>query len=80
MPISIRNPRVEELARELALKRKMTMTEVIVDSLEVATKMEEDKRPLRERLLDIVEDLHRISKPGGHTMTKEEIDRMWGHE
>jgi hypothetical protein len=82
MALSIRNPRVEELARELAIKRKTTMTDVIVKALEKDAKAEADAdtRPLREQLKGLVEDFKRKGKPGGHVMTKEEIDRMWGHE
>ena len=82
MALSIRKPRVEELARELAEKRKTTMTDVIEKALEKEAKAEAeaDKRPLHERLKELADRLKRKGKPGGHVMTKEEIDRMWGHE
>jgi antitoxin VapB len=80
MPMSIRSPRVEQLTRSLAKKRKTTMTNVLLQALENETRREKEKRPLRERIKDIADDLQKISKPGGHMMTKEEIDRMWGHE
>ena len=82
MALSIRNPRVEELARELARKRKTTMTDVIAKALEKDAKAEAeaDTRPLYEQVKEIADRLKRKGKPGGHMMTKEEIDRMWGHE
>jgi hypothetical protein len=82
MALSIRKPRVEELARDLAAKRKTTMTDIIEKALEKEAKAESeaDTRPLHERLKDIADRLERKGKPGGHMMTKEEIDRMWGHE
>jgi antitoxin VapB len=82
MALSIRNPRVEELARDLAAKRKTTMTDVIEKALEKETKAEAeaDTRPLYEQVKEIADRLKRKGKPGGHMMTKEEIDRMWGHE
>jgi antitoxin VapB len=80
MPISIRNPRVEELARELAQKRNMTMTEVIVQALENEANKKTDNRPLREQLKELSDEFKRKGKPGGHIMTKDEIDKMWGHE
>ncbi len=82
MALSIRNPRVEELARELAIKRKTTMTDVIVTALEKEAEAEakSDMRPLRIQLKELAEEFKRKGKPGGHIMTKEEIDRMWGHE
>lgn len=36
MAISIRNPRVERLARDLAQRKGSTMTEVIVEALEAS--------------------------------------------
>lgn len=84
MALSIRNPRVEQLARDLAQKRKTTMTDVIVKALERDMKMEAesgaDNRPLHEQLKEIADRLKRKGKPGGHMMTKQEIDRMWGDE
>jgi hypothetical protein len=82
MALSIRKPRVEELARELAAKRKTTMTDVIEKALEKEAKAEAeaDARPLYEKVKEIADRLKRKGKPGGHRMTKEEIDRMWGHE
>ena len=82
MALSIRKPRVEELARELAAKRKTTMTDVIEKALEKEAKAEAetDRRPLYEKVKEIADRLKRKGKPGGHVMTKEEIDRMWGHE
>jgi hypothetical protein len=82
MALSIRKPSVEEMARALANKRKTTMTDVIEKALqkEIRAEAKADTRPLRERLKDIADRLERKGKPGGHMMTKEEIDRMWGHE
>ncbi len=80
MPMSIRSPRVEELTRSLAKKRNTTMTNVLLQALENETEREKEKKSRAVRLKEIVDDLHRISKPGGHMMTKEEIDEMWGHE
>jgi hypothetical protein len=82
MALSIRNPRVVELARELAIKRKTTMTDVIVKALEKDAKAEAqaDTRSLHEQLKEMAEEFKRKGKPGGHIMTKDEIDRMWGHE
>jgi hypothetical protein len=80
MPMSIRSPRVEKLTRSLAKKRKTTMTNVLLQALENETARENNKRKLPAHIQEIVDDLKRISKPGGHLMTKDEIDKMWGHE
>ena len=47
MGISIRDPEVGELARELAKLRKTNMTEAIAHALRSELKRERDKRPLR---------------------------------
>ena len=53
MGISIRDPEVGELARELANLRKTNMTEAIAHALRSELKRERDKRPLRERLAEL---------------------------
>jgi antitoxin VapB len=80
MNLQIRNPRAYELARELAKKRKVSMTDVVIRALEAELRKEEDAHSLRERVRPIIDDLKRLSKPGGRDLTKDEIDAMWGHE
>ena len=54
MAISIRNPRVERLARDLAHRKGSTMTEVIVEALEASLASHDEKRvPLRSALAKI---------------------------
>ncbi len=79
MNLQIRNPRARELAEQLAEKRKVSMTEAVIDALE-AELARQKKAPLAERVAKIVEELHKKGKPGGRDMTKDEIDAMWGHE
>jgi hypothetical protein len=76
--ISIRNPEVGELARELARLRKTNMTEAIGHALRSELKRERDKRPLEERLEDLANETVAMARPGGHVMTKDEIDELWG--
>jgi antitoxin VapB len=78
MGISIRDPEVGELARELARLRKTNMTEAIAHALRSELKRERDKRPLVDRLEDLANETMAMAKPGGHVMTKEEIDELWG--
>ncbi len=78
MAISIRNPEVGELARKLAELRKTNMTEAITHALRSELKRERDKRPLEDRLEDLANETMAMAKPGGHVMTKEEIDELWG--
>jgi antitoxin VapB len=76
--ISIRDPEVGELARELARLRKTNMTEAIGHALRSELKRERDKRPLEERLEDLANETVAMARPGGHVMTKDEIDELWG--
>jgi antitoxin VapB len=78
MGISIRDPEVAELARELARLRKTNMTEAIAHALRTELKRERDKRPLAERLEELADETLAMGRPGGHVMTKDEIDDLWG--
>ena len=74
MGISIRDPEVCELAR----LRKTNVTEAIGHALRSELKRERDKRPLEDRLEDLANETVAIARPGGHVMTKDEIDELWG--
>jgi antitoxin VapB len=78
MGISIRDPEVGKLARELARLRKTNMTEAIAHALRSELKRERDKRPLEQRLEDLANETVAMARPGGHVMTKDEIDELWG--
>jgi len=78
MGISIRDPEVGELARELARLRKTNMTEAIAHALRSELKRERDKRPLAERLEELADETLAMARPGGHVMSKDEIDDLWG--
>jgi antitoxin VapB len=78
MPISIRDPRAAELARDLARRRGTTMTEAIITALEAEIERERKRAPLGARLAMIADDLAAQAKPGGRRMTKDEIDALWG--
>jgi len=78
MGISIRDPEVGELARKLADLRKTNMTEAIAHALRSELKRERDKRPLRERLAELVARARAEAGPNPREVTKEDIDAMWG--
>ena len=78
MSISIRDPEVGDLARELANLRKTNMTEAIAHALRAELKRERDKKPLHERLEELADETLAMGRPGGHVMTKDEIDDLWG--
>jgi hypothetical protein len=78
MGISIRDPEVGQLARELARLRKTNMTEAIAHALRAELERERAKRPLAERLEELADETIAMGRPGGHVMTKDEIDDLWG--
>ncbi|BCH26683.1 hypothetical protein MesoLjLc_65880 [Mesorhizobium sp. L-8-10] len=80
MNLQIRDPRAHELARRLAAKRKISMTEAVIEALQAELKREDVGTPLAERLAALADDLMaKAGKGGGRDMSKDEIDEMWGH-
>jgi antitoxin VapB len=80
MNLQIRDPRAHELARKLAEKRGVSMTEAVIEALEARLGNDgREEKPLAERLSEIAERLKAQAGPGGRDMTKDEIDEMWGH-
>jgi antitoxin VapB len=78
MGISIRDPEVGKLARELAALRKTNMTEAIVHALRSELKRERDRRPLADRLEELAQKLEAEAGPNPREVTKRDIDAMWG--
>lgn len=79
MNLQIRDPRAHELARKLAAKRKVSMTEAVIEALEAELKRERARTPLAARLAALANDLKARAGEGGRDMSKGEIDEMWGH-
>ncbi|CEJ11320.1 -like transcription factor [bacterium YEK0313] len=79
MTLQIRNDRARKLARKLADKRQVTMTEAVIQALEGELRREAEKEPLVVRLRRISDELAAKANPGGRVLTKDEIDDMWGH-
>lgn len=79
MTLQIRDPRARELAKKLAEKRKITMTDAVIQALEGEWRRETDKEPLAARVKRIADDLAGKAGPNRRTMSKDEIDAMWGH-
>ena len=76
--LQIRDNRARELAQKLAAKRKVTMTEAVIQTLEAELRREAERNPWHP-VKRIATDLAAQGKPGGRAMTKDEIDEMWGH-
>ncbi|MBZ9796824.1 type II toxin-antitoxin system VapB family antitoxin [Mesorhizobium sp. ES1-4] len=79
MNLQIRDPRARELAQRLAAKRKISMTEAVIEALESELKRQSGHIPLAKRLAAIADDLKAKAGHGGRPVSKDEIDDMWGH-
>nr|WP_245276136.1 type II toxin-antitoxin system VapB family antitoxin [Mesorhizobium sp. LNHC220B00] len=55
MNLQIRDPRARELAQRLAAKRKISMTEAVIEALESELKRESGRAPLARRLAAIAD-------------------------
>jgi antitoxin VapB len=78
MGISIRDPKVGQLARELARLRGTNMTEAIAHAVRSEIERERRKKPLVERLRQLAEETAAMAGPNPREVTKEEIDDLWG--
>lgn len=79
MNLQIRDPRARELARQLADKRNISMTEAVIEALESELRRHRKQAPLAERLAAISGDFKSKAGSGGKTLSKDEVDGMWGH-
>lgn len=75
MALSIRNPKVEKLARAVAAQYGTSMTEVVGLALEEYAK--KSKPNLAEIARKIADDLKRDTPGGGRKLTKDEINAEW---
>jgi antitoxin VapB len=78
LALNIRDERAATLARRLADRKGVSMTEAVIAALESALLRQE--RPLPERLADIAADAKRLSDPRRFRPAgKRDIDAAWGH-
>lgn len=80
MNLRIENPRAYELAKKLAEQRNVSVDEAVIDALEGTLERAEQQKAVADRAQAIVDDLWSKRGPNGRVMTKDEIDRMWGHD
>lgn len=64
MALQIRDPRAHDLARQLAARRKVSMTETVIQALEAEWRRETEKEPLADRIGRIAADLAARAGPG----------------
>lgn len=79
MNLQVRHPRARALARKVADRYNISLTDAVIKALEGEVARTERKESMEETLERLHAELLRNGKPGGHMMTKEEIDDMWGH-
>ena len=77
MNLQIRDPQARKLAERLARVENKTMSKAVVDALDFKLKHVEPKRSVAEIAAEIRAEFAAMGKPGGHLMTKDEIDDMW---
>ena len=80
MTLQIRDDRARRLAQELAAKRKVTMTEAVIQALEGELRRDAEREPLSDRIARIAFELAAEAGPNRRLMSKDEIDAMWGHD
>ena len=78
MALHIRGERAAKLARRLADRRGISMTDAVIDALEAA--LARGERPLAERLAEIASDAKRLADPRRQRTTgKRDIESLWGN-
>ena len=77
MALHIRDDRASKLARRLADRNGISMTEAVITALEAALVRAE--RPLPERLAELAADARRLADPRRQRAAgKRDIDALWG--
>jgi antitoxin VapB len=78
MALHIRDERAAKLARRLADRNRISMTEAVIAALEAA--LARGERPLPERLAEIAADARRLADPRRQRAAgKRDVDALWGH-
>ena len=78
MALHIRGERAAKLARRLADRRGISMTEAVIEALEAA--LARGERSLPERLAEIAADAKRLADPRRQrTAGKREVNSLWGN-
>jgi antitoxin VapB len=77
MALHIRGERAAKLARQLAERKGVSMTDAVIAALEAA--LVRGERPLPERLAEIAADARRLADPRRQrTSGKRDTDVLWG--
>ena len=76
MTLHILDPKAEQLAKELADLRHISMTQAVIEALSNELERERKKIPLAERI-EAFRQRHFSEGMRGRDMTKDERDGMW---
>jgi antitoxin VapB len=77
MALYIRDPRASRLAKQLAARKKTTVTRAVTEALEL--ELARQAAPLSERIAGIARDAARLKlRRRGRAVTKRKIDGLWG--
>ncbi len=79
MNLQVRDPRAHDLARRIAARRHVSMTEAVIEALEAEYRRVSAQLPLSARLDAIADDLAALAQPGGRNMTDDDVNAVWGH-
>ncbi len=78
MALHRRGERAAKLARRLADRRGISMTEAVIEALETA--LARGERSLPDRVAEIAADAKRLADPRRQrTASKREVDSLWGN-
>jgi hypothetical protein len=78
MALHIRDEKAAKLARRLAARNGVSMTEAVITALEAA--LARGERPLSERLAEIAADARRLADPRRQrALGKRDSDILWSH-
>jgi antitoxin VapB len=77
LPLNIRNPLAGKLAKELASRRNITLTEAIISALQEELRRDNERKPLETRLRDVVARHTKGRVATGRDLTKPEITELW---
>ena len=78
MALNIRGERAAKLARRLADRRGVSMTDAVIEALEAA--LARGERSLSEQLAEIAADAKRLADPRRQRAAgKRDVDSLWGN-
>ena len=78
MNLQIRNPKARELARQVADRDGISLTDAVLKALEAEAARPPNDEDAIAFVRRLAAELRAKGEPGGRPMSKDEIDDMWG--